>query len=111
MAVTCRDRLNKCLFLASARPRLVSFSSENERNRKLRRFPGDLKGPRPLLVAPSVRPIIPPEHAHSQLTECSPPCSARSLHHPPRGPNCRPNRALSRVVVSAMETDRARIAG
>lgn len=26
MAVTCRDRLNKCLFLASARPRLVSFT-------------------------------------------------------------------------------------
>lgn len=60
MAVTCRDRLNKCLFLASARPRLVSFSRRKE---KVRRFPEDLKTRGwwrrrlPLLLFPKTHPF------------------------------------------------------
>lgn len=63
MAVTCRDRLNKCLFLASARPRLVSFTRRKGKARRF--FLGSFK----VRICRSWRRPYPAHTHSSQLTD------------------------------------------
>jgi len=104
MAVTCRDRLNKCLFLASARPRLVSFRFT--RNRKVRRFPRGILRAASTARGAVRRPIAPPGARPFAIDRIFSPCSARSLHHPPRAAY------VPRMLpANSRATNTARIAG